>query len=76
MRGMEGRACAICRGAVADDPRAEGFPFCSERCRLIDLGNWLGERYRIASRSEAEEEDGSAPPVSAGMAATKGELPS
>ena len=23
-------------------------PFCSERCKLIDLGNWLGESYRIA----------------------------
>ena len=23
-------------------------PFCSERCRLADLGNWAGERYRIA----------------------------
>jgi endogenous inhibitor of DNA gyrase (YacG/DUF329 family) len=23
-------------------------PFCSERCKLIDLGNWLSERYRIA----------------------------
>lgn len=23
------------------------FPFCSERCRLIDLGNWSSEEYRI-----------------------------
>ncbi|HEY7168262.1 MAG TPA: DNA gyrase inhibitor YacG [Candidatus Binatia bacterium] len=22
-------------------------PFCSERCRLIDLGSWVEERYRI-----------------------------
>ncbi|MGC3999033.1 MAG: DNA gyrase inhibitor YacG [Anaeromyxobacter sp.] len=30
-------------------PRAENrsFPFCSDRCRLIDLGNWLGESYRV-----------------------------
>lgn len=25
------------------------FPFCSERCRLIDLGAWLDEGYRVAS---------------------------
>jgi endogenous inhibitor of DNA gyrase (YacG/DUF329 family) len=25
------------------------FPFCSARCRLIDLGRWLGEDYRIAT---------------------------
>ncbi|MGH7179578.1 MAG: DNA gyrase inhibitor YacG [Tepidisphaeraceae bacterium] len=24
------------------------FPFCSERCKLIDLGRWLEEKYRIA----------------------------
>jgi endogenous inhibitor of DNA gyrase (YacG/DUF329 family) len=23
-------------------------PFCSERCKLIDLGRWLGEEHRIA----------------------------
>jgi endogenous inhibitor of DNA gyrase (YacG/DUF329 family) len=31
------------------------FPFCSARCRLIDLGRWLGEDYRFAA-SQAEEE--------------------
>lgn len=30
-------------------PRTENraYPFCSDRCRLIDLGKWLGEEYRI-----------------------------
>jgi hypothetical protein len=28
------------------------FPFCSERCRLLDLGNWLDERYRISEPLE------------------------
>lgn len=23
------------------------YPFCSRRCRMIDLGRWLGEAYRI-----------------------------
>lgn len=35
-------------------------PFCSERCRLIDLDNWLTGRYRISSptsESESEEHD-------------------
>jgi endogenous inhibitor of DNA gyrase (YacG/DUF329 family) len=30
------------------------FPFCSKRCRLIDLGRWLGEDYRIAPETEGE----------------------
>ncbi len=37
-------------------------PFCSERCKLIDLGNWLSERYRIAARED--EESGGALPES------------
>jgi endogenous inhibitor of DNA gyrase (YacG/DUF329 family) len=27
-------------------------PFCSERCRLIDLGAWVSEEYRIAGESK------------------------
>jgi endogenous inhibitor of DNA gyrase (YacG/DUF329 family) len=31
------------------------MPFCSERCRRVDLGRWLEERYGL--RCEPEEED-------------------
>jgi len=31
------------------------FPFCSQRCRLIDLGRWLGERYRLDASPEEEQ---------------------
>jgi endogenous inhibitor of DNA gyrase (YacG/DUF329 family) len=42
-------ACPTCQRPVRkDDPAlARLFPFCSERCHLIDLGRWLGEEYRI-----------------------------
>jgi endogenous inhibitor of DNA gyrase (YacG/DUF329 family) len=38
-------------------------PFCSLPCRLIDLGRWLDERYRIPVEKPAEsgDEDGRAP---------------
>ena len=37
--------CPICKKQVAlGEP---DFPFCSERCRLIDLGKWASEEYRI-----------------------------
>jgi uncharacterized protein len=37
--------CPICRKQVQlDDPFA---PFCSDRCRIIDLGNWASEKYVI-----------------------------
>lgn len=37
--------CPRCRRRVSR--KASHFPFCSERCRLIDLGQWLGEEYRV-----------------------------
>lgn len=33
------------------------FPFCSPRCRTIDLGRWLGEAYRIPAEGEEEAEE-------------------
>ena len=30
-------------------------PFCSERCKMVDLGKWLGEEYRIASPLTVED---------------------
>jgi uncharacterized protein len=31
------------------DPTFADFPFCSERCRLIDLGKWSSEDYVIST---------------------------
>lgn len=44
--------------SVADVPT---FPFCSERCKLIDLGLWLDEKHRIESPilQEGEEKSSS-----------------
>jgi uncharacterized protein len=45
---MAGVQCPICGKPMTttldDWPH---FPFCSERCKLIDLGRWLGEGYGI-----------------------------
>ena len=41
------RQCPICRKPV-DSEVDRDFPFCSERCRLIDLGNWSSEKYKIS----------------------------
>ncbi|MBI5050735.1 MAG: DNA gyrase inhibitor YacG [Nitrospirae bacterium] len=30
-------------------------PFCSERCKLIDLGAWAAEKYKIAEEKTSEE---------------------
>ena len=39
--------CPICRKPTDSDTDAD-FPFCSERCRLIDLGQWASERYVVS----------------------------
>jgi endogenous inhibitor of DNA gyrase (YacG/DUF329 family) len=41
------RACPICH-KLADSDVSADFPFCSERCRLMDLGNWSSEKYIIS----------------------------
>jgi endogenous inhibitor of DNA gyrase (YacG/DUF329 family) len=39
--------CPICHKPVNfGDPY---MPFCSERCRIIDLGNWAAEKYVIST---------------------------
>lgn len=37
--------CRICGSAV--DPESQTFPFCSSRCRTIDLGKWVTGEYRV-----------------------------
>jgi hypothetical protein len=39
--------CPICKKLV--ERRAGDFPFCSERCRLIDLGKWASGQYVVSS---------------------------
>ena len=45
------KKCPICRkpaGTVGNPFR----PFCSERCRLLDLGNWVNEGYRVPAEND------------------------
>jgi len=41
------RRCPTCKQPVAERALNPGFPFCSERCRLLDLGRWFDGQYRI-----------------------------
>jgi len=46
--------CPICKKAVkSTDPE---FPFCSDRCRIIDLGKWASGGYVISSPVTDTEE--------------------
>lgn len=39
--------CPTCRKPVRWAPSNRYRPFCSERCRLIDFGDWADERFKI-----------------------------
>jgi endogenous inhibitor of DNA gyrase (YacG/DUF329 family) len=54
---MNKPACPICGRVLEGPDRAEWpeWPFCSRRCKTIDLGRWLGENYRIPSLEATEE---------------------
>jgi endogenous inhibitor of DNA gyrase (YacG/DUF329 family) len=41
-------ACPNCKKTVLWNEEFPHRPFCSDRCRLIDLGEWAGESHRIA----------------------------
>ncbi len=46
------RPCPVCRRHVTAASRAESadFPFCSARCKLIDLGRWLSGDHRLPGK--------------------------
>ena len=51
--------CPICKKALDDAEREKpksSYPFCGERCKLIDLGRWLDDRYQISVDREDEDE--------------------
>ena len=37
----------MCKKPVAPRAANRAYPFCSDRCKLLDLGKWLGEEYRV-----------------------------
>ena len=51
--------CPICRRPT-DSERDSDFPFCSERCRLHDLGNWAAEKYVVSEPIFDEDESAAA----------------
>jgi endogenous inhibitor of DNA gyrase (YacG/DUF329 family) len=70
-------ACPTCRRPIEWSEAFPYRPFCSERCRLIDLGAWLTEKRRIPGETaggldhgaaQAEQDEPAAPTGSASSA--------
>ena len=53
--------CPTCQKPIEWSPAAKWRPFCSERCRLIDLGAWMSEQRSIPGDDEADALSGPSP---------------
>jgi endogenous inhibitor of DNA gyrase (YacG/DUF329 family) len=62
---MKGVHCPICEKKMDRQGPKEwpDWPFCSPRCRMVDLGRWLGGVYRIETPAGPTDEDESDPPA-------------
>jgi hypothetical protein len=53
--------CPTCGASVEWTPQSKWRPFCSERCRTIDLGEWANESYRVPAVGKDHEDESGAP---------------
>jgi endogenous inhibitor of DNA gyrase (YacG/DUF329 family) len=49
--------CPICEKPSPLRAQNAAFPFCSPRCKQVDLGQWLDERYRVATPERPPSDD-------------------
>ena len=47
--------CPVCKNATTWEENP-WRPFCSERCKLIDLGKWISEEYKIEKKEGKKDE--------------------
>jgi endogenous inhibitor of DNA gyrase (YacG/DUF329 family) len=52
---MQQVKCPMCNRLVPWSEDAAFRPFCSERCKLIDLGAWAADSYAVAGRHHGTE---------------------
>ena len=53
--------CPTCGQPSVFSPENPWRPFCSERCRGVDLGAWATERYRVAAPPDPSDDDSGDP---------------
>lgn len=54
--------CSICERAF-DTDSSKFMPFCSLRCKTIDMGRWLGEKYSVPYERTEDDEEEDHPPA-------------
>ena len=54
---MKKVACPRCGKLTPFAPSNKWRPFCSERCKMIDLGAWAAESYRVPTEDQGSEDE-------------------
>lgn len=60
MSSTAAHPCPTCKKPV--ETKTAAWPFCSDRCRLVDLGNWLGGKYRVPGEPSGTPPDDDSQP--------------
>jgi endogenous inhibitor of DNA gyrase (YacG/DUF329 family) len=61
-RAVKRVPCPCCGTLAPFGPQNKWRPFCSERCRSLDLGAWASEQYRMPTRPAEDDETPDTPP--------------
>jgi len=56
--------CPVCDNEFSPET-TEAMPFCSKRCKSIDLGRWLDEGYSVPAYRDEDGDDGNEDPDNA-----------
>lgn len=48
--------CSVCRQNISLKSDKQWLPFCSRRCQVIDLGDWLNEDHRIPAKDNGAQD--------------------
>jgi len=62
MRSARSAPCPRCGNRATLDTANAWRPFCSERCKMIDLGKWASEQYAIPADDQSREREEAPPP--------------
>ncbi|MDP8245999.1 MAG: DNA gyrase inhibitor YacG [Candidatus Hinthialibacter antarcticus] len=57
MANMASIHCRTCGKALPEGTRTPTFPFCSMKCKMVDLGHWFNGDYHISEPLPREEDD-------------------
>jgi endogenous inhibitor of DNA gyrase (YacG/DUF329 family) len=49
--------CPICKKNARPRTENPAYPFCSPRCKQVDLGKWLNEEYRVPAEESSSSDD-------------------